>query len=240
MEGKPYHAPKIAPLPDFRVSEAPPFDRVGIDFAGPVYITRQGDMEKACIALLTCCVTRAVHLELVENLVASTFVNCLRRFCARRGTPSLIVYDNSKTFKSTALLLKGLCEQSLVQEVLRSQRIQWKFNLEWAAWYRGFFERMIGTMKRCLRKVTGNAKLTADDFTTVLSEVECTLNSRPLTYQYDEIETVLTQFHLLLGHRLYPLSENIGSLVVEDLDKQEKMSTRFLHLTNVLNHFWDR
>ena len=78
---------------------------------------------------------------------------------------------------------------------------------------------MIGTMKRCLRKVTGNAKLTTDEFTTVLSEVECTLNSRPLTYQYDEIETVLTPFHLMLGRRLSPLSEDTGSLVVEELDK---------------------
>ena len=240
LEGKPYHAPKIAPLPDFRVSKAPPFDKVGIDFAGPVYIKCQRDMEKAWIALFTCCVTRAVHLELVENLTAPTFVNCLRRFCARRGTPSLIVSDNAKTFKSTAKFLKKLCEQGVVQEVLSSKRIEWKFNLERAAWYGGFFERMIGTMKRCLRKVTGNAKLTADEFTTVLSEVECTLNSRPLTCQYDEIETVLTPFHLIFGRRLSPLSEDIGSLTVDNLDKQEKISNRFLHLTNILNHFWQR
>ena len=108
LEGKPYHAPKIAPLPDFRVSKAPPFDKVGIDFAGPVYIKCQGDMEKAWIALFTCCVARAVHLELVENLTAPTFVNFLRRFCARRGTPSLIVSDNAKTFKSTAKFLKKI------------------------------------------------------------------------------------------------------------------------------------
>ena len=152
MEGKSYHAPKIAPLPDFRVSKAP-FDRVGVDFTGPVYIKRQGDMERAWIALFTCCATRAVQLELAENLTAPTFVICLRSFCAGRGTQTLIVSDNAKTFKSTVKFLKGLRQQSLLEEVLRSKIIEWKFNLERTAWYAGFFERMTRTMKRVIGRL---------------------------------------------------------------------------------------
>ena len=36
--GKPYSTPPTAALPDFRVKEAPPFSRVGVDFAGPLYV----------------------------------------------------------------------------------------------------------------------------------------------------------------------------------------------------------
>ena len=50
-----------------------------------------GEMDEAYIALFSCCVTRAVRLELVEDLSIATFRRCLRRFIARNGTPALIV-----------------------------------------------------------------------------------------------------------------------------------------------------
>ena len=218
LEGKPYNLPPIAMLPDFRVTEAPPFSKSGVDFAGPLYVkSSTGEMNKCYIALFTCCVTRAVHLELVENLLASTFVNGLRRFCSRRGTPTLMVSDNAKTFKSTVKLLKKLASDSTVTNFLDSRRISWRFNIEWAAWMGGFFERMVGTVKRCLRKVLGNARLSFDELSTVLTEVESTVNSRPLTYLYDDLEEALTPSHLMFGRRLSPLSENVEFYFVTSL-----------------------
>ena len=69
---------------------------------------------------------------------------------------------------------------------------------------------MVGQVKRCLRKVLGNARLSFDELFTVLTEVENTLNSRPLTYKYDEpgVE-MLTPFHLIFGRRLSALAEGI-------------------------------
>eukprot|EP00795_Rhopilema_esculentum_P013901 gene13901-biopygen3813 len=69
---------------------------------------------------------------------------------------------------------------------------------------------MVGQVKRCLREVIGNAKSSFDELNTVLSEIENTLNCRPLTYDYDEpgVE-VLTQSHLIFGRRVSSLSEEI-------------------------------
>ena len=241
LEGKSYGTPPIAPLPDFRVTKSPPFYSTGVDFAGPLYIKgSDGKMNKAYIALFTCCVTRAVHIELVENLLASTFVNCLRRFCSRRGTPNLLISDNAKTFKATDKVLKKLCESDKVQHYMTERRITWKFILERSPWMAGFYERLVGSVKRCLRKVLANARLSFDEINTVLTEIEFTLNSRPLTYLYDDLEEVLTPFHLLFGSRLFSLSEGL----VDNEDCEESNTNtickRFLYLSRKLTHFWNR
>ena len=107
--GKSYDAPPMASLPEFRVRESFPFSKVGVDFAGPLHVKdKTKEMNKVYIALFTCCVTRAVHLELVEDLTSQTFRRALRRFSSRRGTPALIVSDNAKTFRATQKALKRL------------------------------------------------------------------------------------------------------------------------------------
>ena len=65
-------------LPDFPVNKAPPFSKTGFDFAGPLFVKdKSNEMRKVYVALFTCCVTRAVHLELVEDLSVKTFKCCL-------------------------------------------------------------------------------------------------------------------------------------------------------------------
>ena len=146
--GKPYSTPPTAALPGFRVKEVPPFSSVGVDFAGPLYVKeKSGQMGKAYIALFSCCVTRAVHLELVEDLSTGTFKRCLRRFIAKRGMPVLIVSDNAKTFQATEKALKKLFDHPEVKADLERDRIEWKFNIERAPWWGGFFERIRGTQR---------------------------------------------------------------------------------------------
>ena len=126
MKGKPYSSTPTAALPEFRVREAPPFSRVGVDFAGPFYVTsKKGEMEKD-----SCCVTRAVHLKLVVDLSAAAFRRCLRRFTARHGTPALIVFDNTKTFQASEKALNELFNHPEVRADLGNMRVEWKFNLE--------------------------------------------------------------------------------------------------------------
>ena len=84
----------------------------------------------------------------------------------------------------------------------------------------------------------GNARLTFDELFTVLVEVEGTLNSRPLTYEYDETsEEVSTPSHLLFGRRM----KTMPDMVVEDKEEGEsKYTRRFRYLSARLTHFWIR
>lgn len=161
--GKPFSAPPTAVLPGFRVKEAL-FSRVGIDYAGPLYVKeKSGQMSKAYVAMFSCCVIRVVHLELVEDLSAEAFRRCHRKFAARRGMPVLIVSDNDKTFQATENALRKLLDHPEIRADLERDRVEWKFNLERAPWWGGFFERMVASVKGCLRKTLGNARLTFDE-----------------------------------------------------------------------------
>ena len=74
QEGRAFNAPQTAALPEFRVKEVPAFSKVGVDFAGPLSVKgATGGMRKVYITLFSCCVSRAIHLELVEDLSAKAF-----------------------------------------------------------------------------------------------------------------------------------------------------------------------
>ena len=94
-EGGPFRTPNFSEFPDFVLSDsAPPFTFVGIDYLGPLFV-KDDKTTKNWICLFTCLNVRAVHLELISDMTTVNFLLCVRRFIARRGTPSLIISDNS-------------------------------------------------------------------------------------------------------------------------------------------------
>jgi len=122
--------------------------------------------------------------------------------------------------------------------------VEWTFNLEKAPWWGGIFERLLQSVKRCLRKIIGQARFSYDELNTALIEVEGIINSRPQTYiSSDDLEEPLTPSHLLVGRRLLSLPDGLG--ITEDNDddfcvSDTTLQKRARHLNNVINHFWNR
>ena len=84
-----------------------------------------------------------MHLELVPDLTAQTFLRCFKRFTSRRGIPVEVISDNAKTFVSAAQTIEQLLDSDEVQQYLSGLKVKWRFNLEKAPRWGGFFERMI-------------------------------------------------------------------------------------------------
>ncbi|XP_055923206.1 uncharacterized protein LOC129953772 [Eupeodes corollae] len=197
----------IAPLPRERMLTSKPFEMTGIDYAGPLYIknpTDNGSPSKTYILLLTCGAIRAVHLELVTDLTTECCVLALRRFFARRGKPRIIYSDNAKTFKCASKELKVLNDivgSELVQGFANNEGIRWKFIAERAAWWGGFWERLVRSVKVVLKLTIGRAVLNFEELRTLLVEVESVINARPLTYISDDPKDIspLTPSHFLTG-----------------------------------------
>ena len=195
-EGGPYQVPPMPPLPSKRVKESVPFSYSGIDYFGPLYIKTRPSTQKVWVCLFTCLVTRAVHLELMQDMSTEQFLLGLRRFVASHGTPCEIISDNAPQFKLASDVIEKLWSKILREADVISysthEKINWRFIVELAPWMGGFYERLIGLVKRSLRKAVGKLCLTHDQLLTVLKEAESIINSRPLVYVGDDINSGVT------------------------------------------------
>ena len=149
-------------------------------------------MYKCYIVISTCASTRGVVLHLVPDASAETFINSLAKFISRRGCPQITLSDNGSPFII-----------DITQILVASKNVKWDINLANAQRYGGFWERLIGQVKRCLKKVLGRTTLDFYQLQTVIQEIELILNSRPLGVMYDnDMEQILTPNHLLFGRKL--------------------------------------
>ena len=73
-----------------------------------------------------------------------------------------------------------------VQQHLVDKEVTWDFIAEKASWWGGFWERLVRSIKNCLKKTIGRSSLTFEELRTLLIEIEAVLNNRPLTYIYDD------------------------------------------------------
>ena len=86
-----------------------------------------------------------------------------------------------------------------VMSYISAEDIKWKYTIAFAPWQGGFYERLFGLVKKCMRKSIGRKHFSLEQLATLLTEIEAVLNSRPLTYVYKDLESGFT---LTPGHFL--------------------------------------
>ena len=194
FQGGPFKLPSMSPWPRKKVAKCAPFTYTGLDYFGPLYIQGESSKGRVWVCLFTCVTVRAIHLELIKDMTAEQFLLALRRFIARRGKPSQIIFDNAPQFKlaKTAISDKAWKEtisNHEVQSYTANQGIEWNFIVELAPWMGGFYERLVGTVKGALKKSIGKICQTEKKLETFLTEAEAVINSRPLVYVGEDFDS---------------------------------------------------
>ena len=99
---------------------------------------------------------------------------------------------------------------------------------------------MIRCVKRCLKKILKNVKLTYDELLTVVVEVECVLNSKPLTcVSSEDTEEPLTPSHPLAVRGILYIPDECAT-ADEDETHVQLLTRRQRCLSKLLGQFWNR
>ena len=222
--------PPAAPLPDFRAQVCDPFSSVGVDYLGVIFVystprNKDVTLQKVYVCLFTCATTRAIHLDIVPDASCEAFINCLRRFIGRRGTPKMFVSDNAKCFVGEEL-----------KRFAKLYDMEWQLIVEKSPWWGGFYERMVQVVKRPLRKILRRTNVSYDELLTIITEIEAVVNCRPLCFLYsDDTEEVLTPSHLLSGKRLISTSRIFPD---ENLEEDEiSLNSRVKYIRTLIQHY---
>ena len=116
-----------------------------------------------------------------------------------------------------------------VKRYFANRRVTWEFITEKAPWVR--------SVKRCLKKAIGLASLSFGELHTLLVEIEATLNNRPLTFVYDDEQSIshaLTPSHLIYGRQISSVPNDKHYDIVST---NQLLTKRAKYHQRVLNQF---
>ena len=133
---------------------------------------------------------------MMYDVTTHQFLLGFRRFIARHGKPDQIISDNAAHFKLASDTIRKVWGQILTEEdtvsYIADENIKWTFTVELAPWMGGFYVTLVGIVKRSLRKAIGKVCLSSEQLLTILKEAEAVINSRPLVYVGDDINSSMT------------------------------------------------
>ncbi|XP_062704017.1 uncharacterized protein LOC134286424 [Aedes albopictus] len=207
----------IGQLPLHRITPGRPFVVTGMDYAGPVYLKpvhKRAVAMKAYICIFICFCTKAVHIELVSDLSTQAFLSARRRFIARRGRPTDLYFDNGKNFQGAAneledvyRMLENEDRRNEVTSNRSSERITWHFTPPKAPHFGGLWEAAVKVAKAQLYRQLSATRLSFEDLSTILAQIEASMNSRPLVPLSEDPNDIveLTLAHFLIGSTMHAM-----------------------------------
>ncbi|XP_076384507.1 uncharacterized protein LOC143263380 [Megalopta genalis] len=235
---------QMSQLPASRVTPARRFFTCGVDYAGPFFTkerTRSKVTVKAYLCIFVCFVTKAVHLELATDLSTDAFINCFRRLIARRGRCHCIISDNGTNFIGARnelvelnILIKDKQHNEKIANALRQESIEWRLIPAHSPHFGGLWEGAVKSAKYHLTRVIGDQRLTFEELYTLLTQIESSLNSRPLSPLSSDPTDLnpLTPGHFLIGTALTTLpSDDLRDIKVTRLN-------RYQLIQQMVQHFW--
>lgn len=198
---------QMSPLPIDRLKlMSPAFYTTYVDFMGPIMVKVSRNVKtKGYASVFSCTSSRAVHIEIVEDLTTQSFLLAFRRFVSLKGSPHKLFSDNGSNFIGAYEYLKKVLEDFKSNDIQKTlwenHQVIWQFATPLASHHNGTIETMIRSVRKNLFHVVKNELLTFNEWATVLHETAQIINSRPLypSSANPLDDPPITPNHLLIG-----------------------------------------
>lgn len=234
----------MSDLPADRLTTDPPFTHVGLDVFGPWSVTtrrtRGGAADSKRLAVIFACLsTRAVHLEVIESMSTSSFINALRHFLSIRGPVKHLRSDRGMNFIGACRELQVNTDDPEIKNYLQDQGCTWTFNVPHSSHMGGAWERLIGVARRILDGLLvkdGPTRLTHEVLSTLMAKVMAIMIARPLVpISYDvEIPEMLSPA-TLLTQKASVTPAPLGDFKLDHLCK-----VQWRQVQSLADSFWKR
>ncbi|XP_030764671.1 uncharacterized protein LOC115888919 [Sitophilus oryzae] len=186
--------PIMGQLPTPTVTPSRPFHAVGLDYAGPISIKeshRRGRVHtfQCYVALYSSVLWQEegnLHMSTQTMSTATNFVKA------------------NKDLRSMIEHLQNHTDWNQIEDFAAKEPITWHYIPPRSPTFGGLWEAAVKSVKSHMKKITGTANLTYEEYVTLLTQTEACLNSRPLIPASNDLNdlTVLTPSHFLLGQPL--------------------------------------
>ena len=188
-------------LPAERVEPSPAFSHIGVDTFGPFTVKeRRSEIKRWCI-IFTCMYSRAIHIEVVNDLSTDSFLQALRCLECIRGPVSTVFSDCGTNFIGANTQLNKMLSES--EDQLSAKRINFKTNTPGGSHQGGVWERIIRSIKAIFNQMAPKylTRLDTAGLRSTMLEITDIINNKPLTA--DSID--YPSEHLITPNQLLPL-----------------------------------
>lgn len=181
-------------LPPNRLQPAAPFEHSSCDIFGPFQIELTGRVTrskktdpaytKGYGLIITCMVSRAIHIEAMHGQNTDSFLQAFRRFASIRGQPKSMYSDCGGQLIAADEELKAMTEEfdmEKIQQFGAKNGITWTYSSPGSPWQNGVSESLIKSVKQTLKTIIDKKKMPILELQTVFYEVADILNDRPIS-----------------------------------------------------------
>ena len=240
---RPAEEQRMADLPTERLEPSPPFTHCGMDCFGPFLVKQGRKVNKRYGLLFTCLSSRAIHVEMLDDMTTDAFISGLRCLIAIRGAIQQIRCDQGSNFIGAKNEFKDALKEVDTERLatfLSEKQCDFHMNAPYTSHAGGVWERQIRTVRSVLQATIELSSGRLDDASlrAFLYEAMAIVNNRPLTIDNlsdpNSLEP-LTPNHLLTMKSVKALPPP-GIFVREDMYARK----RWRHVQYLAEQFWSR